>query len=344
MGSLITGRRAGSSRTTVNPSRPGLRLGAVLLASLVVGVACSGGGAEARAVEEITVDWAYYNPVSLVLKEKGWLEEELDGVQVNWVQSAGSNKALEFLAARSIQFGSSAGAAALLAKVNGTPINSVYAYSKPEWTALVTRADSGITDVEDLAGKTVAVTRGTDPHIFLVRALTDHGLTETDIEEVLLQHADGRNALINGDVDAWAGLDPMMAEAELEQGATLFYRAPELNTWGVLNVDEEFAAEHPEVVEAVIAAYERGRAWSVENPDELAAILAGAAGLSDQVADRQLERTDLSTPAIGDPQRDSILGAGLVLQEAGVIEAGVDVEAMVDDLLDETFTADFGDG
>jgi sulfonate transport system substrate-binding protein len=295
-------------------------------------------------VEEITVDWAYYNPVSLVLKEKGWLEEELDGIEVSWVQSAGSNKALEFLAARSIQFGSSAGAAALLAKVNGTEISSVYAYSQPEWTALVTRADSGISEVEDLAGKTVAVTRGTDPHIFLVRALTEHGLTEGDIEEVLLQHADGRNALINGDVDAWAGLDPMMAEAELEQGATLFYRAPELNTWGVLNVDEAFAAEHPEIVEAVIAAYERGRTWSLENPDELAAILAGAAGLSDQVADRQLERTDLSRPAIGDPQRDSILGAGLVLQEAGVIEADVDVEATVDDLLEETFTSHIGEG
>jgi sulfonate transport system substrate-binding protein len=315
-----------------------------LLASLIVGVACRGGGAEAGSVEEITVDWAYYNPVSLVLKEKGWLEEELDGIEVSWVQSAGSNKALEFLAARSIQFGSSAGAAALLAKVNGTEISSVYAYSQPEWTALVTRADSGISEVEDLAGKTVAVTRGTDPHIFLVRALTDHGLTEGDIEEVLLQHADGRNALINGDVDAWAGLDPMMAEAELEQGATLFYRAPELNTWGVLNVDEAFAAEHPEIVEAVIAAYERGRTWSLENPDELAAILAGAAGLSDQVADRQLERTDLSRPAIGDPQRDSILGAGLVLQEAGVIEADVDVEATVDDLLEETFTSHIGEG
>ena len=95
---------------------------------------------------------------------------------------------------------------------------------------------------------------------------------------------------------------------------------------------------------AVIAAYERGRTWSLENPDELAAILAGAAGLSDQVADRQLERTDLSTPAIGEPQRESILGAGIVLQEAGVIEDGVDVEATVDDLLDEAFTVDLGDG
>jgi sulfonate transport system substrate-binding protein len=36
---------------------------------------------------------------------------------------------------------------------------------------------------------------------------------------VLLQHADGKTALIRGDVDAWAGLDPMMAQAEVEDGA-----------------------------------------------------------------------------------------------------------------------------
>ncbi|MGH3668344.1 MAG: aliphatic sulfonate ABC transporter substrate-binding protein, partial [Acidimicrobiia bacterium] len=119
---------------------------------------------------------------------------------------------------------------------------------------------------------------------------------------------------------------------------------PDLNTWGVLNVDETFAAENPEIVEAVIAAYEKGRLWSLENPDELQAILAEAAGLSAQVAERQLERTDLTTPAIGEVQRASILGAGVVLQEAGVIEPGVDVEATVDELLDETFTSDLGDG
>ena len=35
----------------------------------------------------------------------------------------------------------------------------------------MTRKDTGIAKVEDLKGKRVAVTRGTDPHIFLVRAL-----------------------------------------------------------------------------------------------------------------------------------------------------------------------------
>ena len=344
-------RPAGPTRSTpvlagespAGTHRRRFRFGTSLLALVLVLAAC-GADDGAAAVDEITVDWAYYNPVSLVLRDKGWLEEEVGGIKVNWVQSAGSNKAIEFLNARSIDFGSTAGAAALLARINGSPIKAVYAYSQPEWTALVTRQDTGITAVGDLAGKKVAVTRGTDPYIFLVRALSDHGLSEQDIEAVLLQHADGRNALINGSVDAWAGLDPMMAQAEIEQGANLFYRAPELNTWGVLNVDEEFATEHPEIVEAVIAAYERGRLWSLENPDELAAILAEAAGLTDEVALRQLERTDLSTPALGQVQRDSILGAGVAPQTSGVIETDVDVEATVDELLDESFTSEIGGG
>src|SRR5690242_5225440 len=100
----------------------------------------------ADRVDALALDWAYYNPVSLVLKDKGWIEEEFagDGTKVTWVQSLGSNKAIEFLNARGIQFGSTAGAAALLARVSGSPIRSVYVYSKPEWTALVTRPDTGI--------------------------------------------------------------------------------------------------------------------------------------------------------------------------------------------------------
>lgn len=331
---MSSGSRVGSARAN---HKPKAKIVLLLAAALFVLVGC-GSSSDAAEVDEITVDWAYYNPVSLVLRDNGWLEEELPGVTVNWVQSAGSNKAVEFLNSRSVQFGSTAGAASLLARINGSPIKAIYAYSRPEWTALVANGGSGITDVGDLAGKSVAVTRGTDPYIFLLLALADHGLSESDIETVLLQHADGRNALIGGSVDAWAGLDPMMAEAELEQGAELFYRAPELNTWGILNVDEEFAADHPEVVDAVLRAYERGREWSLENPDGLAEILAEAAGLNPEVAARQLERTDLTTPAIGDAQRETILAAGLALQDAGVIEADVDVEATVDELLDPTFS------
>jgi sulfonate transport system substrate-binding protein len=291
----------------------------------------------AAAPAEIRVDFATYNPVSLVLKERKLLEKafEKDGISIRWVQSLGSNKALEFLNASSLDFGSTAGAAALIAKINGNPIKSIYVYSRPEWTALVTRKDTGIAKVAELKGKRVAVTRGTDPHIFLVRALAEAGLTEKDVKLVLLQHADGRLALERGDVDAWAGLDPMMAASEIEGGSVLFYRKPEANTWGILNVREAFAQENPEIVKRVLAAYEEARKWALENPAELKKIFIGVAKLPEAVVERQLStRTELTHSTIGEPQRESILAAGLALQQAGVLPSDANVKATVDALID----------
>ena len=295
----------------------------------------------AQAPKEIRLDYATYNPVSLLLQERGTLEKalEADGIKVRWVLSAGSNKALEFLNAGSIDFGSTAGAAALIGKINGNPIKSIYVYSRPEWTALVTGAKSGITKVSDLKGKRVAVTRGTDPHIFLVRALADAKLTEKDVKLVLLQHADGRLALERGDVDAWAGLDPMMAAAEVESGAKLFYRKPEDNTWGILNVREAFANEHPALVKKVLAAYEEARAYALANPAEVKKVLVEYTKLSEPVIERQLTRTELTHSVIGQAQIDGITAAGIALKDAGVLPASTDVKAAVDALLDRRFAA-----
>jgi len=296
------------------------------------------GAFAADALKEIRIDWATYNPVSMVLKQKGLLEKEFakDGISIVWVQSAGSNKALEFLNAGSIDFGSSAGSAALVAKINGNPIRSIYVYSRPEWTALVTTKDSKIATVADLKGKRVAVTRGTDPHIFLVRALLGAGLSEKDITPVLLQHPDGKTALIRGDVDAWAGLDPMMAQAEIEDGAKLFYRKADANTWGILNVREQFLKDYPDIVRRVLATYEDARKYSLANYDDLKKTFMAVTKLPDNVVDKQLkERTELTHNKIGAPQRDSILAAGVALQQAGVIDAKVDVKAALDSLLDD---------
>jgi sulfonate transport system substrate-binding protein len=298
--------------------------------------------ARAGTLTELHLDFAYYNPVSLVLKDQGLVEEEFkkDDIAVQWVQSLGSNKALEFLNAGSLDFGSTAGAAALIGRINGNPIKSIYVFSKPEWTALVTRKDTGIKSIVDLKGKRVAVTRGTDPHIFLVRALQSAGLTQDDIQVVLLQHADGRAALDKGDVDAWAGLDPMMAQAETENGDVLFYRNADLNSYGVLNVREEFAAQHPDIVARLLTLYEKGRKWSLEHPKDVEAILAKAAHLSDAVAAVQIEqRTNLKDPILNDGVHTTIREAGLALQKAGVIKADVDVPAQTAALLDNEFVA-----
>jgi sulfonate transport system substrate-binding protein len=314
-------------------------LGTALGASLLP----LGFGRAARAADkpsEIRIDWATYNPVSMVLKSKGLFEAEFakDGIGVRWVQSLGSNKALEFLNAGSIDFGSTAGSAALLAKITGNPIKSIYVYSRPEWTALVTRKDTSIAKIEDLKGKRVAVTRGTDPHIFLVRALQSVGLTEKDIVPVLLQHPDGKTALIRGDVDAWAGLDPMMAQAEVEDGARLFYRNKAANTYGILNASEDFLGKYPDLTRRVLGVYEDARKYCLAHYDDEKRVFMDITKLPDAVVDIQLQqRTELTFNRIGPEQRDTILKAGLALQQAGVIAANVDVKKALDDLVDDRF-------
>ncbi len=309
---------------------------AVSVALLLVAI---GRPALAEDLREVRLDWATYNPVSIVLKDQGLLERAFGkDVTVRWVQSRGSNKALEYLNAGSIDVGSTAGAAALVARVNGNPIRAIYTYSAPEWTALVTRKDSGIEKVADLKGKRIAVTRGTDPHIFLIRALATAGLTEKDVKIVLLQHPDGRAALDRGDVDAWAGLDPMMAAAELDNSDTLFYRDRAANTCGVLDVREAFAKDHPDAVRKILDGYEEARRWSLAHPAAFKALIVKATGLSAPVIDRQIDqRTDITKSAIGAPQRESILAAGKALQKAGIIPETTDVPAALDALIDPEF-------
>ena len=315
-----------------------------LLGSAVgAGLAPLGLARFARAADkpsQIRIDWATYNPVSMVLKEEGLLEKEFakDGIGILWVQTLGSNKALEFLNAGSIDFGSTAGSAALLGRINGDPIKSIYVYSKPEWTALVTRKDTAIAKITDLKGKRVAVTRGTDPHIFLVRALLSVGMTEKDISEVLLQHPDGKTALIRGDVDAWAGLDPMMAQAQVEDAAQLFYRNKDANTYGILNSSEDFLSKFPDLTKRVLAVYDQARKYCLSHYDDEKRVFMDVTKLPAAVVDIQLkERTDLTNNRIGPAQRDTILQAGLALQKAGVIATNVDVNKTLDDLVDDRF-------
>ena len=309
--------------------------------ALACGIAGSRAGAQGSTpLEELRVDYATYSPTSLVLRRFGWLEEEFrrDNVPVKWVFSAGSNRALEYLNANSIDIGSSAGLAALLARANGNPIRAPYIFSRPEWTALVVPRDSPIRSLADLRGKKVAATKGTDPYLFLLRSLQTVGLRKSDIEHVALQHADGLAALRRGQVDAWAGLDPLMAAAELDDGHRLLYRNVAFNTYGFLNVREDFLAKHPDAVHRVIAGYERARQWTLANTTEAAKILSEEAKVSLQVALLQLKlRTDLSNPWPSVEHVRALQAASPILQAEALVKSGTDLNRTVLDLVDTRF-------
>ncbi|KGM13733.1 aliphatic sulfonate ABC transporter substrate-binding protein [Cellulomonas bogoriensis] len=334
--------------------RTALPLAAATAAALVLGGCATGEGSATDAPspgatasgewssDSLTLDFATYNPLSLIIREQGWLEETLgDDVTVTWVQSAGSNRANEGLRAGAIDVGSTAGSAALLARANATPIHTISVYTQPEWAAIVVDADSDITSVADLAGRSVAATRGTDPYFFLLQSLEEHGVELADVEIQNLQHADGRVALENGDVDAWAGLDPIMADSEVNAGSELIYRNIDFNTYGFLNATESFLQTSPDLAQLVVDAYEKARAWALDNPEETAQILADVAGIDLEIAQRViLERTVIDLdPVPGDAQREVLEVVGPIFVEFGDVRTQEDIDAALDTLFEDSYAA-----
>jgi len=256
---------------------------------------------ESGGSDTLKLDYAYWNPLSLVIRDQGWLEAELadDGIAVEWILSGGSNVALENLNAEAINIGSSAGSAAFAAHANGVAIKTIGVFSQPNWATLVVAKDSPITTVAELSGKKVAATSGTDPYFFLLQALAEAGVSTAEVEIVNLAHADGQKALEAGDVDAWAGLDPLTATSELKAGSRIIYSNPAFNSWGVLNVTQKFLDSSPELVELVLTQYQRARAWILANPDQAIEILAREAGLEQSVAAKVLgERTKIDVSLV----------------------------------------------
>jgi sulfonate transport system substrate-binding protein len=295
---------------------------------------------EGWSTDTLNIDFATYNPLSLVIKEQGLLEEALgEDVTVNWLQSAGSNKANEALRAGAIDVGSTAGSAALLARSNGSPIQVIDIYSQPEWAAIVVPATSDIDSVEDLKGKSIAATKGTDPYFFLLQTLEEAGIGQDEVEIQNLQHADGKAALESGAVDAWSGLDPLMATSEITAGSKLIYRNIDFNTYGFLNATEQFITDHPDVAQVVVNAYEKAREWAQENPEETAAILAEVAGIDLAIAEKVLlERTVLDLdPVPGKTQRDVLEIVGPIFVESGDVAN----QQLIDDALDALFNDSF---
>ena len=319
----------------------GLALGGVsLVAAGCVQGESSSGGAPATATGSgsasgggtVRLDYALYNPLSLVVREQKILENA--GLTVQWEQSAGSNKANEFLRNDNLDIASTAGSAVLQARTNGSPVKTVDVFSQPEWTALVVGKDSTITDVAGLRGKQIAATTGTDPYFFLQQALDEAGLSASDVTITNLQHADGRAALERGDVDAWAGLDPNMAGSELLAGSKLLYRNVKFCTYGMLNAREAFIESSPELVQQVVDAYATARAWAIANPADLATLYATQAQLTPEVAARVLERTTLDVDSVpGDAQRTVLAGIVPLMASAGDVPSADAATEALDGLL-----------
>lgn len=289
--------------------------------------------------DEVTLDYANWSYLSLVLRDRKFLEEEFRGenVKLNWVLTPGGNKSMEFLLSGSVDVGTGAGVAGILSFVNGNPIKAIYVTHLHSGDVLV-RSDSDINDIADLKGRDIAATPATNPYLFLLRALHTEGLRKDDVNIIPLQHQDGALALLRGDVDAWSGGDRLSAAFSIGEDAEALrsiYNSYEFNTPCFLYARNEFQQKYPEAVRRILSAYDKARKWALSNPDGYVKIVARENKVTEDIARLMVADWDIQMSGeITDQDRSSMVATEEVLRQ--VVREDIDIGQKVDELLDRS--------
>jgi sulfonate transport system substrate-binding protein len=256
--------------------RPPLRAALALILLLLTALA--------PASAETALRIGYQRIGSLViLRQQHRLEQALSplGVTVQWVEFNSGPPLMEALNAGSIDFGYGGDMPPIFAAAAG--VDFVLVASQPvsgSNVGLLLPAGSAVQSVEALRGKSIAVTKGSSAHNFLVRLLEAHEMTPADVHLDFLQPADAAAAFNRGRIDAWAIWDPYFALAERQPGVRLLTNAVGVapsNTFFFAR--RAYAQAHPALMTALVDEINGAAHWAEANPSDLAAVMAEVTGV-----------------------------------------------------------------
>ena len=119
--------------------------------------------------------------------------------------------------------------------------------------ALVVTADSGVADLADLAGKTIATPFASTSHYSLLAALVDAGIDPADVNIIDAEPDAIYAAWQQGDIDGAYVWNPNLAKL-IAEGGTVLITSEDLaakgkTTYDLAIVTNEFAAEYPGAVQ-----------------------------------------------------------------------------------------------
>lgn len=263
----------------------------------------TGTASEQDLPEEVNIGYFEYIDDNLIVKQQGWLEDELSklGVKLNWISFQAGRDANNALISKSIDMQISIGDPPVsIAVSSGIPYEIFWTgQTVGEAEALVAKNGAGISKISDLKGKRIATTSASTSHYSLLSALQLNGLTAADVQIVDLTPPDILAAWQRGDIDAAYTWDPGLTEllkdgTKLISSAELATKGHPTGTYGV--VHNEFGEKYPQIVELYIEQLIRAQKLYAENPAETAKIWAEALKISEEDAAKQAKGSNWITP------------------------------------------------
>jgi aliphatic sulfonates family ABC transporter substrate-binding protein len=182
---------------------------------------------------------------------------------------------------------------------NGMPIE-VLMMERLDFTnvRLVVAPGSGITNVQGLKGKRVAVSVGSTSHNHLLRALAQAGMKQEDVTLVNLSPANMPPAFVAGQVDAALTWEPNVGLMEKAGGTAIATtRSLGMITGGIWVARQAFTRENPETVQAFLRAWREAQSAYAASPQTVRQFEAKRVNQSAQEFDELIARQTASHPS-----------------------------------------------
>jgi sulfonate transport system substrate-binding protein len=259
-----------------------------------------------------------------ILKSRGTLEAGLKplGYAVTWNEFTSGLPLLEALNVGAIDVSADvADTVPVFAQAAGAKLTYIAQEApSPSAQAIVVPSGSPITQVAELKGKKVAVTKAAGVHYLLIATLEKAGLSFKDIEPAYLTPADARAALENGSVAAWATWDPFLAAVQQQATARILADGKGIADYQRYYLAREpFAEGNAQVIALIFDELQKTGKWVKDNPAEAATLLAALWGLDASIVTQANERRSYAVRAVlpanlGEQQRiaDIFQAAGLL--------------------------------
>lgn len=209
----------------------------------------------------------------ITAEKSGLLDEEFgdDNITFEYYNFTGGSYVSEAIATGSLDFGSMGEQPSLTAIAAGYPLHIIGAegYSD-KYLILVANKDSGITNVEDLAGKSVGTLFGGSLQYATYKYLESAGLTDSDIELLNVSMDDAASLLRTGDLDAGV-VNATVAETLINEGTAVKVADGtdfSIDTVTVFVGGDEFIKNHPDITARIIKVLDKAVEYANENTSE----------------------------------------------------------------------------
>lgn len=230
---------------------------------------------------EFRLNWTLYGEHApfFVGVDKGFYLDE--GLDVTVMEGSGSSTTVKLIGNGTNIIGYADSGTMMQGVTRGVPVKAVAVLLQTSPMSFIFKADKPIRTMEELKGKSIAITAGDASLAQLSALLTKHGMTEDDIKLVVVANPAGKEtAILEDQADTFMGyyIDQPM-RMEKNTGVDLDWTTTQ-EIGGVTTVSSAIIVadrtmdENPELIEKFVRATQRAVQYSLDNPEEAAEIFA----------------------------------------------------------------------